>query len=123
MKFLAAVLLIGLALAAVPASAAPLDGCRSCPPPKTYDSQRVIRHTKTVDRSRVINTHSVVYRPPSVRVIAARPPVTVVNMVVRKYRIIHGPHPDAMTDVVYPVQPRCKHGVTRSGSCILRVGG
>ena len=88
----------------------------------------MVRSVKTVNHSRVINTASVVYRP---RFIAPRPkavtrvyvPATVVNIVVHKYRITHGPHPDTATRVVYPVAPRCKYGVSRSGSCVLRVRG
>ncbi len=34
--------------------------CYKCPPPKNYDSQEVIKNTKEVDHSRVIETQSVV---------------------------------------------------------------
>ncbi len=128
MKYLAAALVFGLALSTAPASATACYGCVKCAPVRTYDSQQVIRSHKTVNRSRVINTTSIIYRR---KFVASRPkvvtrvhaPVTVVNMVVHNYRITHRPHPDAATRVVYPVAPRCKYGVSRSGSCVLRVRG
>ena len=40
--------------------------CYKCPPPKNYDSQEVVKQTKDVDHSRVIETQSVV---PSKRLI------------------------------------------------------
>jgi len=131
MKYLAAVIaLAGLVFAAAPASAVPQYRCAKCAPVKKYDSQQLIRKVKTVDRSRVINTYSVVYKKvhrhaPIVpqRVYATPAPVVVVNIVTQKYRITHGPHPDSAVRDVYPVAPRCKYGVSRSGSCVLRVRG
>ena len=128
MKYAAVALIFGLALITAPASATARYGCVKCAPVKTYDSQQVIRSSKTINRSRVINTTSVVYRR---KFVAPRPkvvtrvyvPATVVNMVVHNYRITHRPHPDAATRVVHPVAPRCKYGVSRSGSCMLRVRG
>ena len=43
-----------------------LPGCYKCPPPKNYDSQEVVKQTKDVDHTRVIETQSVV---PSKRLI------------------------------------------------------
>ncbi len=40
--------------------------CYKCPPPRNYDSQEVVKQTKDVDHSRVIETQSVV---PSKRLI------------------------------------------------------
>ncbi len=71
---LGALLAVSLAVIASPASA---DGvynnrphyrndCHKCPPPKNYDSTEVIKKTKDVDHSRVIETQSVV---PSKRLI------------------------------------------------------
>ena len=128
MKTAAAAFVLGLALIAAPASATVRYACAKCAPLKQYDSQQVVRSVKTVNHSRVINTASVVYRK---RYVGPRPkvvtrvyvPATVVNIVVHKYRITHRPHPDAATRVVYPVAPRCKYGVSRSGSCVLRVRG
>ena len=34
--------------------------CYKCPPAKNYDSQEVLKQTKDIDRSQVINTQSVV---------------------------------------------------------------
>jgi hypothetical protein len=42
------------------------NGCYKCPPPKNYDSQEVLKQTRDVDHSRVIETQSVV---PSKRLI------------------------------------------------------
>jgi len=42
------------------------DGCYKCPPPRNYDSQEVIKQTKDIDHSKVIETQSVV---PSKRLI------------------------------------------------------
>ncbi len=67
---LGTLLVLGLALAATPAFAA--DGrsyrsdCYKCPAPKKYDSQEVVKTTRDVDHSRVIETRSVA---PSRRVI------------------------------------------------------
>jgi len=41
-------------------------GCYKCPPPRNYDSQEVVKKTRDVDHSRVIQTQSVV---PSKRVV------------------------------------------------------
>ena len=68
MKFVVAgilpVFLAVFALAAIAAPAAAGDHgrarCKSCPAPKTYDSQEVVNTTRDVDHSRVINTQSVV---------------------------------------------------------------
>lgn len=130
MKVLAAVLVLaGVTLAAAPASADRYN-CRNCAPLKKYDSQKVVRTSKTVDHSRVINTYSVVYKkvirraPAAPRQVAVLyPSVVKVNWVTQKYRVTHGPHPDSMIRVVYPVAPRCKYGVSRHGSCVLRVRG
>jgi hypothetical protein len=128
MKYLAAALSLALALIATSASAAVRHSCAKCAPEKKYDSQQVVRAVKTIDRSRVINTTSVVYRPKFVAprsrsVTRAYAPAIAVNFVVQKYRITHGPHPDAATRTVSRVGPRCKHGVSRPGSCVLRVRG
>ncbi len=42
------------------------NGCYKCPPPRNYDSQEVVKQTKDVDHTRVIETQSVV---PSKRLI------------------------------------------------------
>ena len=44
----------------------PAHDCYKCPPPRNYDSQEVVKQTKDVDHSRVIETQSVV---PSKRLI------------------------------------------------------
>ena len=78
---LGALLAVSLAAASTPASAGepgyrgrpPVDpgygvpgGCYKCPPPKNYDSQEVVKQTRDVDHSAVIETQSVV---PSKRLI------------------------------------------------------
>src|SRR5882724_6849178 len=45
---------------------APSRDCYKCPPPRNYDSQEVVKQTKDIDHSRVIETQSVV---PSKRLI------------------------------------------------------
>jgi hypothetical protein len=67
---LGALLAVGLAVAATSASAGDYgrryNDCYKCPPPKNYDSQEVVKQTKDVDHTRVIETQSVV---PSKRLI------------------------------------------------------
>lgn len=41
--------------------------CANCPPPRHYDSTEVIKNSRDVDHSRVINTSSEVIVPPKVR--------------------------------------------------------
>lgn len=68
--------LLSLLVLAAPAAAAEDDAqteqteqtCQDCPQPRPhYDSQEVIKTTRDVDRSRVINTTTVVPVPPRVR--------------------------------------------------------
>ena len=72
---MSAALVLGLAGMVTPASAGgdapPVRGyqnrdCYKCPPPRNYDSQEVIKTTKDIDHSKVIETQSVV---PSKRLI------------------------------------------------------
>jgi hypothetical protein len=67
---LASLLAVGLAAAATPASAGDYgrgyNDCYKCPPPKNYDSQEVVKQSKDIDHTRVIETQSVV---PSKRLI------------------------------------------------------
>jgi hypothetical protein len=69
---LGALLAIGLAVSSSPASAGDYgrgghrNDCYKCPPPRNYDSQEVVKQTKDVDHSAVIETQSVV---PSKRLI------------------------------------------------------
>jgi hypothetical protein len=64
MKFIVtgALSIIAWAVVAAPAIATDYRGarCKNCPQPRTYDSQEVIQTTRDVDRSRVIETQSVV---------------------------------------------------------------
>jgi hypothetical protein len=45
----------------------PSRDCADCPPPKRYDSTEVIKNSRDVDQSRVINTKSEVIVPPRTR--------------------------------------------------------
>jgi hypothetical protein len=69
---LGALLALGLAAASTSASAGGYgrpghhNDCYKCPPPKNYDSQEVVKQTRDIDHSRVIETQSVV---PSKRLI------------------------------------------------------
>ncbi len=77
---LGGLLALSLAAASAPASAGdygrgPVDpgygvpapgGCYKCPPPRNYDSQEVVKQTKDIDHSAVIETQSIV---PSKRLI------------------------------------------------------
>ena len=45
--------------------------CYKCPPPRNYDSQEVVKQTKDIDHSRIIETQSVV---PSKRLIETNSP-------------------------------------------------
>lgn len=98
--------------------------CRTCPPPKKYDSTEVVRESKTVDHSKVINTYEVVHRRQASRprLVYARPSVTVVNNVVHNYRITYGPHPNNMVPMANPHRPACQY-VSHRGNCVLRVRG
>ena len=58
---------VAVAIAA-PAFATDRKPCKGCPAPRPqYDSQEVLRTTRDIDHSRVINTQSVVYVPSSRR--------------------------------------------------------
>jgi hypothetical protein len=66
---LGALLAVGLAVSSSPASAGepgpgPHGGyhndCYKCPPPRNYDSQEVVKQTKDIDHSAVIETQSIV---------------------------------------------------------------
>jgi hypothetical protein len=69
---LGALLAMSLAAASTPASAGepgrgpgpgyggPARDCYKCPPPRHYDSQEVVKKTRDIDHSRVIETQSVV---------------------------------------------------------------
>jgi len=46
---------------------APVRECADCPPPRHYDSTEVIKNSRDVDQSRVINTETVVEVPPRTR--------------------------------------------------------
>jgi hypothetical protein len=66
-------LAVALAVAATPASAGDYGGrggyrndCYKCPPPRNYDSTEVVKQSRDIDHSRVIETQSVV---PSKRLI------------------------------------------------------
>lgn len=45
----------------------PARDCADCPPPRRYDSTEVVKTSRDVDQSRVLNTESVVQLPPKVR--------------------------------------------------------
>jgi hypothetical protein len=71
-------------------------GCVDCRAPrKHYDTQEVVKTYRNVDRSRVINTKSYVYKrpravyaPPVVRV----PVVKVIEVVVQRYHVVEVPN-------------------------------
>ena len=119
------VLLLGLAALAEPAQAedvrVPGDECINCPPPRKYDSEEVVKTSRDIDRSRVINTTTVVpVRRPvkeinrlvihkntirnvgvirhnhtiiekEVRYVRRIPIETVVEFVTQKYRVVEKP--------------------------------
>jgi hypothetical protein len=71
MKYLTASALLALSLAVFSTAASAGDyrrnnDCYKCPPPKNYDTQEVVKVSKDVDHSRVLETQSVV---PSKRLI------------------------------------------------------
>jgi hypothetical protein len=45
----------------------PARECADCPPPRHYDSTEVVKNSRDVDQSRIINTESVVQIPPRTR--------------------------------------------------------
>ena len=128
----AAWLAVALAPIATPAvagdaPAASVEDCADCQAPRRYDSEEVIRSTREVDRSRVINTTTVVpvYRhapAPRPATVYVRSAVTVVNFVTRHYHVTE----HAVDFAAVPVYRRARvcHDV-RHGSCrrMLRVRG
>ncbi len=78
------VILCAVAVAiAVPASASDRKSCKNCVAPRPhYDSREVVRTTRDVDHSRVINTQSVIHVP-------SRPVRTRNHLVVRKNTTRH----------------------------------
>jgi hypothetical protein len=117
----------------------PAATCKDCAPRRKYDSREVVRTTRDIDHSRVIDTQSVV--PVSRRVVTknhlvihdkktrhvgtvrhnhtiiekevryVRPVVTTVNFVVRHYRVVE--RPDSY--VVVPAPRRKAYDCTRRG--------
>jgi hypothetical protein len=67
--------------------------CKDCPPPNHYDSQEVVKHVREVDQSRTVHTTTMAPLPPADNDngIYIRPDVTLVNIVVHKYRVIETP--------------------------------
>src|ERR1700761_4863031 len=62
---LGALLAVGYAATSTPAAAGDYgrpgyNDCYKCPPPKNYDSQEVLKQSRDIDHSRVIETRSVV---------------------------------------------------------------
>lgn len=117
---------------APPAQYAPAEKCYDCPKPRDhYDSQEIVRTTRDVDQSRVINTQEVVERGRRVketnhliirenqtrdvgvvqhnhtiyevepRYVIRVPRVTVVSYVTQRYRVVEQP---AMMTVPVPVR-------------------
>jgi len=66
--------------------------CGDCPPPKKYDQVDVIKKSRDVDRSRVINTETVVHVPPRVkehnRLVIHENETRNVGVILHKHRII-----------------------------------
>jgi hypothetical protein len=61
-------LILAYAVSASPVLAAPAnEDCDNCAPPKTYDSTEVVKTSRDVDQSRVINTEEVVQVRPRVK--------------------------------------------------------
>ncbi len=127
--------------------------CTDCPPPRKYDTQEVVRKTRNIDRSQVINTRTVVpvgrrYKETNHLVIrqneirntgviqhnhtiveketryVRRIPVrTTVEFITHNYRVVE--RPDSVSIPVAPRRMRdCSRG-GRYGSCrpVLRVRG
>lgn len=144
--FAGAVLIAGFLAAAASAAAqdAPAERCYKCPKPRDhYDSQEIVRTTREVDKSRVINTRSEVLVGRRVRetnhliirenqtrhvgvvqhnhtiyevtprYVVRVPKVTTVNYVTQHYRVVEMP---AMITVPVSVRPvsRCsRYGTSR----------
>jgi hypothetical protein len=115
-------------------------------PPRVYDSQEVIKKIRAIDRARAVNAAEIAPadepRPipgPRYRV---RPNVTLVNVVVQRYRIVYGPElppaavgyrsiyaDDGYRPIYWPHRPHrvaCRHGAYhRYDGCrpLLRVRG
>jgi hypothetical protein len=140
--FAGAVLMVGLLAAAAPAAAqdARAGKCHDCPKPRGhYDSQEIVRTSRDVDRSRVINTQSevVVGRrvketnhliirenqtrdvgvvrhnhtiyEVSPRYVVRVPRVTVVNYVTQRYQVVEMPATHVTRQVGHHVNP-CSRG-------------
>ncbi len=133
MKNLIVIIALVAGLAAPAAAGSHKAKCAYCPPAKNYDSHEVIRTTKDIDRSRVINTVTVV---PKRRVIErnhlvirdhqtryvgvvrhnhtiveyVRPVPTVINYVTQDYRATYRPHTELGPASVYHDRPACGRG-------------
>jgi hypothetical protein len=116
------------------------DDCPNCPGPRNYDSREVVKKVRNVDRSRIINTvtvvparrrvketnHLIVHQNETretgvvqhnhliiekeTRYVRRVPIETTVNFVTRKYRVVE--QPDTIT---VPVEPRRSCGRGRYG--------
>src|SRR5207253_1584717 len=108
-------------------------GCVDCVAPRRhYDTREVIKTHRNVDHSRVINTHSYVYKRPRVVQMAPVvrvPVIKVVEVVVQRYHVVEVPN-YAYVPVVYrpayrpavhrPVK-ECYGGRGGYGSCQYRL--
>jgi hypothetical protein len=134
---IAALILLGLALVGGAASASERKNCRNCPAPRPhYDSQEVVKTSRDIDHSRVIETQSVVpvkrrlvtknhlvvhdrqvrhvgvvrHRhtiiEKEVRYIRRAPPLTQVNYVVHDYRAVRRPWSGAGLPPLHRAEPR-----------------
>jgi hypothetical protein len=102
--------------------------CADCPPPRTYEDRKVVKKVRDIDRSRVINTVTVV---PVGRRIAKEPrhvryiPIqTRVEIITHNYRVVERPDTVAV-EVPRRVRDCGRRSYGRYGSCgpVLRVRG
>lgn len=123
-KHALAVALSILALVATASAVAAKDRravkCPGCEPAKHYDTQEVIKTVREVDRSRVVNTTSVVVRP-----VYIRPVRTVVNFVVHHYKVVSRPIDFERYPAPRAVWKDCRSSRRNARGCgtVLRVRG
>jgi hypothetical protein len=79
--------------------------CYKCDAPKRYDSQEVVKTSRDIDHSRVIDSASYEGKPARVR-----SDVTLVNFIVHRYRVIEATELSPASEALPRPRRSCRHG-------------